>query len=69
MGLPDFTDKHFAPGDHVMVEGSGRTGTIARRCRQPRDGWIVSWDVVYYGVTEGRVATVHLVHASESERA
>lgn len=75
MGLPDFTDKHFKAGDHVMVEGSGRTGTIERRSgrslpgRPARDGWIVRWDFPMFGVIEGRVATVNLVHASEATRA
>lgn len=47
-------------GDRVVVEISGRTGTLARRCTNRRDGWIVKWDDPVFAVTEGRVATSNL---------
>lgn len=54
--VPGVTLHDFRVGDRIIVPISGRTGTIDRRCKQPRDGWIVRWDEPVFGVTEGRVA-------------
>jgi hypothetical protein len=53
------------PGERVVVEQSGRTGTLVRRCTPRRDGWIVRWDEPMFGVAEGRVATQNLARLSE----
>ena len=52
--------KSLRVGDRVVVTRSGRTGSLLRRCKPERDGWVVLWDAPVYGVTEGRVATTNL---------
>ncbi len=47
-------------GDKVRVTLSGRTGTVLSRCKQKRDGWVVSWDEPVFGRTQGRVAWANL---------